>query len=124
MITPDLKALPKNTQPVRKDLIIEVELNGKMKFDYLLNEIYLQMGICYKVLSANVEYMNGANFGSFQLHIKANAEESQQLEFFLNKNKLMNTTVDYTCRKYSQAVSPYSLRSVQFIERFFYLFFS
>ncbi len=101
MITPDLKALPKNTQPVRKDLIIEVELNGKMKFDYLLNEIYLQMGICYTVLSANVEYMNGANFGSFQLHIKANAEESQQLEFFLNKNKLMNTTVDYTCRKYS-----------------------
>ncbi len=45
--------------------------------------------------------LNGANFGSFQLHVKANAEESQQLEFFLNKNKLMNTTVDYTCRKYS-----------------------
>lgn len=101
MITPNLQALPKNRSLIKKDLIIEVELNGKMKFDHLLNAIYQQMGICYKVLSANVEYMNGANFGSFQLHVNATSEESLQLEFFLNKNKLLNTTVDYTCRKYS-----------------------
>lgn len=101
MITPNLQALPKNVHLIKKDLIIEVELNGKMKFDHLLNAIYQQMGICYKVLSANVEYMNGANFGSFQLHLNATPEESEQLEFFLNKNKLLNTTVDYTCRKYS-----------------------
>lgn len=101
MITPNLQALPKNGSLIKKDLIIEVELNGKMKFDHLLNAIYQQMGICYKVLSANVEYMNGANFGSFQLHFNATSEESLQLEFFLNKNKLLNTTVDYTCRKYS-----------------------
>lgn len=101
MIAPNLQALPKNVHLIKKDLIIEVELNGKMKFDYLLNAIYQQMGICYKVLSANVEYMNGANFGSFQLHLNATPEESRQLEFFLNKNKLLNTTVDYTCRKYS-----------------------
>lgn len=101
MITPDLQASPKNVHLIKKDLIIEVELNGKMKFDYLLSAIYQQMGICYKVLSANVEYMNGANFGSFQLYLNATTEESQQLEFFLNKNKLLNTTVDYTCRKYS-----------------------
>lgn len=101
MIAPNLQALPKNGHLIKKDLIIEVELNGKMKFDHLLNAIYQQMGICYKVLSANVEYMNGANFGSFQLHLSATPEESQQLEFFLNKNKLLNTTVDYTCRKYS-----------------------
>ncbi|MCY0979032.1 cysteine methyltransferase [Chryseobacterium wangxinyae] len=101
MMIPDFQTLPKNGRLAKKDLIIEVELNGKMKFDHLLHVIYQQTGICYKVLSVNVEYMNGANFGSFQLHIKANEEESQELEFFLNKHKLMNTTVDYTCRKYS-----------------------
>lgn len=101
MIAPNLQALPKNVHLIKKDLIIEVELNGKMKFDHLLNAIYQQMGMCYRVLSANVEYMNGANFGSFQLHVNATTEESQELEFFLNKNKLLNTTVDYTCRKYS-----------------------
>jgi len=101
MITTNLQPLPKNVNLIKKDLIIEVELNGKVKFDHLLNAIYQQMGICYKVLSANVEYMNGANFGSFQLHINATSEEFQQLEYFLNKNKLMNSTVEYICRKYS-----------------------
>ncbi|MBW7675998.1 NIL domain-containing protein [Chryseobacterium chendengshani] len=101
MITPNLQALPNNVLPIKKDLIIEVELNGKMKYDDLLNAIYQQMGICYKLLSANVEYKNGANFGSFQLRITVNTEEFQQLEFFLNKNKLMNTSVEYICRKYS-----------------------
>lgn len=101
MITPNAQALPKNVNLIRKELILEVELNGKMKFDHLLNAIYQQMGICYKVLSANVEYMNGNNFGSFQLYINATQEESQELEFFLNHNKLLNTTVEYTCRKYS-----------------------
>lgn len=101
MITPILQAQPKNLNPVKKELILEVELNGKMKFDHLLNAIYQQMGICYRVLSANVEYMNGNNFGSFQLYINTTHEEFQQLEFFLNKNKLLNTTVEYTCRKYS-----------------------
>lgn len=100
-MTPDLQALPKNILLIKKDLIIEVELNGKMKFDHLLNAIYKQMGISYKVLSANIEYMNGADFGSFQLRITANNEEFQQLEFFLNKNKLMNTSIEYVCRKYS-----------------------
>lgn len=101
MIIPNLQALPKNTNLIRKELILEVELNGKMKFDDLLDAIYQQMGICYRVLSADVEYMNGSNFGSFQLYINTTPEEFHQLEFFLNKNKLLNTTVEYTCRKYS-----------------------
>lgn len=101
MITPDLQKQSRNINFLKKEMILEVELNGKMKFDHLLDAIYRQMGICYRVLSANVEYMNGSNFGSFQLYINATQEEFQHLEYFLNKNKLLNTTVEYTCRKYS-----------------------
>lgn len=101
MITPILQKQPKNADLIKKELILEVELNGKMKFDHLLNTIYQQLGICYKVLSANVEYIKGNNFGSFQLYISATEEESQQLEFFLTKNKLLNSTVEYICRKYT-----------------------
>lgn len=98
---PNLQSLPQNVNLIKKELILEVELNGKMKFDYLLNIIYQQMGMCYKVLSADVEYVNGNDFGSFQLYLNATSEDFQQLEFFLNKNKLLNTTVEYICRKYS-----------------------
>lgn len=92
--------LPNNVILIKKEFVIEIELNGKVKFNDLLNSIYMEMGICYKVLSAKIEYSNGADFGSFQLHIVANSEEYKRLEFFLNKNKLLNTTVEYRCRKY------------------------
>ena len=39
MITQKLQALPQKLNISKKELILEVELNGKMKFDYLLNVI-------------------------------------------------------------------------------------
>ena len=102
MITPNptLQVLPKKISLPKKELILEIELNGKMKFEHLMNTIYNQFGICHRVLSANVEYVNGYSFGSVQLYINVSSEDYQQLEFYLNKNKLLNTTVEYNCRKY------------------------
>ena len=102
MITPNLnlQVLQKNLNLPKKELILEIELNGKMKFEHLMNTIYNQFGICHRVLSANVEYVEGRSFGSVQLYINVNSEDYQQLESFLNKNKLLNTTVEYVCRKY------------------------
>lgn len=103
MITPNpnLQVLPNTLSLPKKELILEIELNGKMKFEQLLNIIYNQFGICHRVLSANVEYVQGRSFGSVQLYINANSEDCRELELYLNKNKLLNTTVEYICRKYS-----------------------
>ncbi|GAA4150697.1 NIL domain-containing protein [Chryseobacterium ginsenosidimutans] len=103
MITPNpnLQVLQNKISLPKKELILEVELNGKMKFEHLMNTIYNQFGICHRVLSANVEYVNGRSFGSVQLYINVNSDDFEQLEFYLNKNKLLSTSVEYTCRKYS-----------------------
>ena len=102
MITPNpgLQVLQNKISLPKKELLLEIELNGKMKFEHLMNTIYNQLGICHRVLSANVEYVNGYSFGSVQLYINVNSDDFQQLEFYLNKNKLINTTVEYTCRTY------------------------
>lgn len=103
MITPNptLQIIPNTSIGLpKKELILEIELNGKMKFEHLMNTIYNQFGICHRVLSANVEYVNGNSFGSVQLYINVNSEDFQKLEFYLNKNKLLNTMVEYHCRKY------------------------
>ncbi|WP_262151809.1 cysteine methyltransferase [Chryseobacterium foetidum] len=101
MITRNLQSLPQKLTISKKEIVLEVELNGKMKFDHLLNVICNQMGMCYKVLNADVEYINGFDFGSFQLYLNTTTEEFQNLEYFLNKNKLLNTNVEYICRRYS-----------------------
>ncbi|MBB4806310.1 ABC-type methionine transport system ATPase subunit [Chryseobacterium defluvii] len=102
MITPNpnLQVLHTIAQP-KKELILEIELNGKMKFEHLMSTVYNQFGICHRVLSANIEYTEGCSFGSVQLLISVNPDEWRQLELYLNKNKLLSTTVEYTCRKYS-----------------------
>ncbi|PQA93346.1 NIL domain-containing protein [Chryseobacterium piscicola] len=99
MITKQL-FLPQKHNINHKELILEIELNGKMKFDILLNAIYNEMGVHYKVVNANVEYFNGNDFGSFQLYLNTTKEEFENLEYFLNKNKLLNTNVEYLCKKY------------------------
>lgn len=103
MITPNpnLQVLQSQLNLPKKELILEIELNGKMKFEHLMNIIYNQFGICHRVLSANVEYVEGRSFGSVQLYINANPDECEQLALYLDKNKLLNTTVEYLCRKYS-----------------------
>lgn len=103
MITPNpkLQVFSNTMNLPKRELILEVELNGKMKFEHLMNTIYNQFGICHKVLSANVEYVNGRSFGSVQLYINVNSDDFEELELYLNKNKLLSTTVEYVCRKYS-----------------------
>jgi hypothetical protein len=102
MITPNpgLQVVQNKISLPKKELLLEIELNGKMKFEHLMNTIYNQLGICHRVLSANVEYVNGYSFGSVQLYINVSSEDFHQLEIYLNKNKLINTTVEYTCRTY------------------------
>lgn len=103
MITPNpsLQVFQNTLNLSKKELLLEIELNGKMKFEHLMHTIHNQFGICHRVLSANVEYVNGYSFGSVQLYINANSDDHQKLEIYLNKNKLLNTTVEYLCRKYS-----------------------
>ncbi len=102
MITPNpiFQVLNSKMNLPKKELILEIELNGKMKFEHLMNTIYNQFGICHRVLSANVEYVNGRSFGSVQLYINVSSADFEELEIYLNKNKLLSTTVEYVCRKY------------------------
>ncbi|MDR6158643.1 MULTISPECIES: NIL domain-containing protein [Chryseobacterium] len=102
MITPNpnFQVLNSKMNLPKKELILEIELNGKMKFEHLMNTIYNQFGICHRVLSANVEYVNGRSFGSVQLYINVSSDDFDELEIYLNKNKLLSTTVEYVCRKY------------------------
>lgn len=79
MITPNpgLQVLQNKINLPKKELLLEIELNGKMKFEHLMNTIYNQLGICHRVLSANIEYMNGYSFGSVQLYIRSRSRTAE-----------------------------------------------
>lgn len=82
-----------------KDIILEVDLNGKIRFDILLYTIYNQFGIIYKIMNADLEYINGNNFGNIQLLLKVNDVSLDHLENYLRKYKLVNSRIDAIQKK-------------------------
>lgn len=83
----------------KKNVVLELELNGKISFDGLLNIIYHDFGIPYKIIAADIEYANGVSYGSVQLLIEAIDDHRANLEYYLNRNKIMHIAIDYKSRK-------------------------
>ena len=82
-----------------KDVILEVSLNGKIRFDILLYTIYNQLGIIYKIINADLEFINGNNFGNIQLLLKVNSDSLINLENYLQQYKLVNSRIDVQQKK-------------------------
>ena len=77
-----------------KDILLEVDLNGKIRFDVLLFAIYNQLNIPYKIINADLEYINGNNFGNVHLQLKVNSSSVTELDDYLKKYKLVNSKID------------------------------
>ncbi len=99
MIYPNEKSKPTYFTGKERDIILEIHLNCKIRFDILLNTIYSQFGIPYKILNADLEYINGNNFGNIQLKLKVNEISMDNLEHYLKKYKLVNSKIDITQKK-------------------------
>lgn len=77
-----------------KEIILEIELNGKIRFDFLLYTVYKHFGIIYKIISAELEYINGNNFGNVRLLLKVDNDSLSELENYLHKNRLVNSKIE------------------------------
>ena len=83
----------------KRELLLEIELNGKIALEHLLNTIYGTFGITYRIISAEVEYFSGQNFGNVRLLIQSEKEQHRDLEYYLNRSKVLNTFIEYRSRK-------------------------
>ena len=79
--------------------ILEVELSGKISFDGLLNIIYHDFGIPYKIIAANIEFIAEKSFGNVQLFLETEKEKHENLEFYLNRQRILHVSVEKISRK-------------------------
>lgn len=82
-----------------KEIILEIELNGKIRFDMLLYTIYNHYNITYKIVHAHIEYLDGNNFGNIRLLLKISQEELGQIEAYLAQYKLLSSKIDVLQKK-------------------------
>jgi len=86
---------PKST----KEIILEIELNGKIRFDILLYTIYNHYNVSYKIVNANIEYLNGSNFGNVKLLLNITQEQIDKIENYLGEFKLLSCKIDVLQKK-------------------------
>ncbi|WP_333852143.1 NIL domain-containing protein [Epilithonimonas sp.] len=82
-----------------KEIILEIELNGKIRFDILLYTIYNHYNVSYKIVNANIEYLNGSNFGNVKLLLNINQDQIEKIENYLREYKLLSSRIDVLQKK-------------------------
>lgn len=75
--------------------VIEIELNGKLPFDQLIDTIYNQYKIPYKLIKAEIEYVGKTNFGKLLLHLLGSISENEKVITYLNNHHIKNTLRGY-----------------------------
>lgn len=87
--------LPKTT----REIILEIELNGKIRFDILLYTIYNHYNVSYKIVNANIEYLNGSNFGNVKLLLNITQDQINKIEKYLGEYRLLSSRIDVLQKK-------------------------
>lgn len=75
--------------------LIEIELNGIISFERILHTVYADYKVPHKLISADVEYYDTANFGRILIHLKGSADENSKAIHFFNRNNIKNTIKGY-----------------------------
>lgn len=75
--------------------IVEVELNGTISFERLIDTIYSQLKIPYRLLKADIEFLGKGNFGKLLLELRADKENTDRAIRYLNQKNIKNAVKGY-----------------------------
>lgn len=78
----------------KKEHLLEIEFNGKVRFDFILKEVSSRFGIIYRIVSADIEFCGNQNIGTMKLRIEANREQVHELQDYLNAKRLLSSFVE------------------------------
>ena len=78
----------------KKELILEIQLNGKLKFDVLLYHIYNHLNITYRIVNAELEYVDEKDFGQVQLKVLSDSVALEKLENYLREFRIVSHHIE------------------------------
>lgn len=75
--------------------LVELELNGSITFDTLIDTIYNQYHIPYKLIRADIEYLGKASFGKMLLQLRGDAGSNERAIRYFDRHNIKNTIRGY-----------------------------
>ncbi|NBR13479.1 MAG: ATP-binding cassette domain-containing protein [Flavobacteriales bacterium] len=75
--------------------LLEIQLNGNVKFEAILKLLLNTFKIPHTILKADVEYFGKANFGQILIQLKGNVTENDSLIHYLSSNNVNHSIKGY-----------------------------
>lgn len=75
--------------------IFEVELNGNVSFERLIDTIYSHLKIPYRLIKADIEYLGQGNFGKLLLELRGEKESVDKAIQYFNQKNIKNSLKGY-----------------------------
>lgn len=75
--------------------IVEVELNGNVSFERLIDTIYSHLKIPYRLIKADIEYLGQGNYGKLLLELRADKEIADKAIQYFNQKNIKNSVKGY-----------------------------
>lgn len=75
--------------------LVEIELNGSIRFEHLLDTITAHYNLPYKIVKAEIAYQGKANYGTLVLLLKGTKQETDITFQYLKTNNIRNTIIGY-----------------------------
>ncbi len=75
--------------------IVEVELNGTISFERLIDTLYSRFKIPYRLLKADIEFLGEGNFGKLLLELRADKESADKAIQYFNDKNIKNAVRGY-----------------------------
>ncbi|SFB83213.1 D-methionine transport system ATP-binding protein [Flexibacter flexilis DSM 6793] len=75
--------------------LVEIELNGRVAFEDLVDTIYHHYKVPYKIIRAEIEYIGKKNFGKALLQLQGNADHNADVINYFNQHKIYNSVRGY-----------------------------
>lgn len=75
--------------------IIEIQLEGNILFSYLIDVLYLHYKIPYRLIKADIEYLDKGNFGTLLIQLQGTQDKNNDAIDYLNQNNIKNSIKNY-----------------------------
>lgn len=80
---------------LKKFPLVEIELDGNISFKELIDTIYYQFEVPYKLIKADIEYLGNNNYGNLLLLLQGAEETNENALTFLRNKKIRNKIRGY-----------------------------
>lgn len=76
--------------------LLEIELTGNISFERIIDTLHLQFKIPYRLIKADIEFLQQGNFGKMLIELRTGKENTDRAIQYFNRKNIKNALKGYS----------------------------